>query len=130
MLTYLDGSKEYVFSKGGRKFEFPDGYVVFNYLGGDIRQIFPNGEYIYYYKEKDITQHYVKDIVNYNLYVLPTGQIEKRYEDSRIHIQFPNKTEKILIEIEDEVNKCVKTEEFTYDVDGTYEVKNQESVFL
>lgn len=130
MLTYLDGTKEYVFSKGGRKYEFPDGYIVFNYLGGDIRQIFPSGEYIYYYKEKDITQHYVKELVNYNMYVLPNGQIEKRFEDGKVHIQFPNKTEKIIYEIGDEASNIIKTEEFTLDSDGTFEAKNQENVFL
>ena len=54
VLQYNDGTIERLYLRGQKKIEFPNNYVIVIFDNDDVKQYFPDGTEIYYFKEPDI----------------------------------------------------------------------------
>ena len=85
---YSNNKLEVIIKSGVKKEIFEDGFQIVNFTNGDLKQIFPDGKIIYYFKESKVTQTTFSD--GTQLFKFDNGQIEKHYSDGSKQINFPD----------------------------------------
>ena len=92
---YENGMFEVVFKSGGRKLTFPDDYVLTYLKNGDIKQTFPDGKMVYFFKANETVESTFPD--GLKVYKFSDGQIEKHFPDQSKQIILPDKSIKYIL---------------------------------
>ena len=87
---YSNNKKVIIFPSGLKKEIFNDGFQLIYFNNGDIKQNYPDGKSIYFFKEANTVQTtYPNGIQIFKFY---NGQIEKHFPNGFKKIFFPNGT--------------------------------------
>ena len=97
---YDDNKKEIIFPSGVRKEIYKDGYQIIFFTNGDVKQNYPNGKSIYYFNQAKTVQTKFKN----GVFVIKfeNNQVEKHFPDGKKQILFPDGSEKIFLNDENE----------------------------
>ena len=104
---YTDNKKEIIFPSGVRKEIFEDGFQIIYFINGDIKQNYPNGKSIYYFKQAKTVQTTFKN----GIFVVKfeNNQIERHYPDGKKQILYPDGSEKTIFD--NEIEQSLYNEE-------------------
>ena len=95
---YNKNKKEILFQSGIKKEIFDDGFEIIYFNNGDIKQSYPDGKTIYFYKDSNTVQTtYLNGI---NIFKFSNGQIEKHFPNGLKKVLFPNGTTDFIFEEE------------------------------
>ena len=97
---YDDNKKEIIFPSGVRKEIYKDGYQIIFFTNGDVKQNYPNGKSIYYFNQAKTVQTKFKN----GVFVIKfeNNQVERHFPDGKKQILFPDGSEKIFLNDENE----------------------------
>ena len=93
---YTNNKKEIIFPSGLKKEIYNDGFQLVYFNNGDIKQSFPDGKVVYFFKDENTVQTtYPNGIQVFKFY---NGQIEKHFPNGFKKIFFPNGTINLLFD--------------------------------